>query len=194
MKKLLISLAFLPFALAIIFAAKTYWAKLWPDQTQHIVSDINSPNRTNTSERTIQSAHLLDGSGSMDGLIEKAKAQLWNIVNQLSDARYEDEYPNLHISLYIYGGDHLSYESGYVKQLTPFTSDLDLISEELFALTTNGGEEYCGQVIKASLDELEWSSSPKDLKLVFIAGNEPFSQGPVPFREVCKRAAERDIY
>ena len=76
MKKLLISLAFLPFALAIIFAAKTYWAKLWPDQTQHIVSDINSPNRTNTSERTIQLALLLDVSGSMDGLIEQAKAKM----------------------------------------------------------------------------------------------------------------------
>ena len=39
------------------------------------------------------------------------------------------------------------------------TTDLDKISEELFALRTNGGEEYCGWVIKnASLTELLFSA------------------------------------
>ena len=195
MKKVLIRLAFLPFVLAIAFAAHTYWNKFWPQpEQQHIVINIDEPVDEVPSSRNIQLALLLDISGSMDGLIEQAKAKLWNIVNQLGDARYGEETPNLQISLYIYGGDHLPSERGYLKRVTPFTSDLDLISERLFELRTNGGEEYCGQVINASLKELNWSDSSEDLKLIFIAGNEPFSQGPVSYTQVCQQAAERGIF
>ena len=48
-------------------------------------------------------------------------------------------------------------------------------------------QEYCGTVIQDALDQLPWSPSPRDLKVVFIAGNEPFSQGPVDFRKVTAR-------
>jgi hypothetical protein len=75
----------------------------------------------------------------------------------------------------------------------PFTTDLDRVSEELFALTTNGGDEYCGTVMQAALDQLAWSSSPADLRVIFIAGNEPFTQGPIDFRRVCQRAARAGI-
>lgn len=74
------------------------------------------------------------------------------------------------------------------------SSDLDVISQKLFGLTTNGGEEYCGAVISASLIELNWSPNPQDLKMIYIAGNEPFDQGPVAFREECKKAVGRNIF
>ena len=60
-------------------------------------------------------------------------------------------------------------------------------------LTTFGGDEYCGTVIQAALDQLRWSRSPADLKAVFIAGNEPFSQGPVDFRRVSARALAQGV-
>jgi len=75
----------------------------------------------------------------------------------------------------------------------PLTTDLDKISEELFALKTNGGSEYCGWVIRDATAGLNWSDSPDDLKVIFIAGNEPFTQGPVDYRQACKTAVEKGI-
>lgn len=145
------------------------------------------------SENSIKVALLLDTSNSMDGLIDQAKAQLWEIVNELSYAKCNDERPNLKIALYEYGNDGLSSKNGYIRQVSPFTSDLDDISEKLFSLTTNGGNEYCGQVIKTSLNQLEWGKQKDDLKLIFIAGNEPFTQGPVNFMDASTDANEKDV-
>lgn len=141
----------------------------------------------------IKVALLLDTSNSMDGLIDQAKAQLWEIVNELSYAKCGDNKPNLQIALYEYGNDRLSGREGYIRQVLAFSDDLDEISKELFSLTTNGGEEYCGQVIQTSLKQLSWGKNPDDLKLIFIAGNEPFTQGKVNYKDVSVNAKEKDI-
>ena len=77
--------------------------------------------------------------------------------------------------------------------VTYLTKDLDLISQKLFELRTNGGSEFCGQVINTSLDQLDWNTSNDDLKLIFIAGNEPFTQGGVNFHDACYRAKNKGI-
>ncbi|MGC4001449.1 MAG: vWA domain-containing protein [Anaeromyxobacter sp.] len=141
----------------------------------------------------VQLALLLDTSNSMDGLIDQARVQLWKVVNTLSAARRGGVRPDLRIALYEYGNDGLPAGGHWIRLVTPFTSDLDLVSERLFALTTNGGQEYCGAVIDRALHDLDWSRSADDLKLVFIAGNEPFTQGPVEFRRVVRQAASRGI-
>jgi len=141
----------------------------------------------------IKVALLLDTSNSMDGLIDQAKAQLWKIVNELSYAKCKDKKPYLQIALYEYGNDKLNGYEGYIRQVLAFSEDLDEISKELFSLTTNGGNEYCGQVIQVSLDQLQWGNNPDDLKLIFIAGNEPFTQGKVNYKDASKKAHNNDI-
>src|SRR5688572_17798159 len=144
------------------------------------VSPPSSPKK-----QQIMLALLLDTSNSMDGLIDQAKSQLWKIVNELAQAKCGDgAVPDIQIALYEYGNSGLPVTSGYIRQVSPFTTDLDVVSDKLFALRTNGGDEYCGQVIKTSLNELAWSSSSEDLKMIFIAGNEPFNQGHVHFSQV----------
>src|SRR5210317_1224350 len=121
------------------------------------------------NKQYIKVALLLDTSNSMDGLIDQAKAQLWDIVNELSYAKCGTQKPNLQIALYEYGNDNLNSREGYIRQILAFSEDLDDISKELFSLTTNGGEEYCGEVIQTSLNQLNWGKNPDDLKLIFIA-------------------------
>ena len=146
------------------------------------------------SNHFVKIALLLDTSNSMDGLINQAKAQLWDIVNEFTHARCQDyERPNLQIALYEYGNDKLSSREGYIRQVLAFSSDLDEISEKLFSLSTNGGEEYCGTVINSSLRQLDWGKNPDDLKLIFIAGNEPFDQGGLDYRDATAQAKEKDI-
>ncbi|MDD7884448.1 VWA domain-containing protein [Flavivirga sp. 57AJ16] len=145
------------------------------------------------NKQYIKVALLLDTSNSMDGLIDQAKAQLWDIVNELSYAKCGTNKPNLQIALYEYGNDRLNGNEGYIRQVLPFSDDLDDISKELFSLTTNGGEEYCGQVIQTSLNQLNWGKNPDDLKLIFIAGNEPFNQGKTNYKDASTNAKEKDI-
>jgi hypothetical protein len=147
-----------------------------------------------SKDQSIMLALLLDTSNSMDGLIDQAKSQLWKIVNELAAAKCNDgSRPNIKIALYEYGNDNLPASEGYIRQVNGLTDDLDLISEKLFALSTNGGAEFCGYVIKTSLSQLAWSASTADLKMIFIAGNEPFTQGGVSFREACALAKEKGV-
>jgi len=142
---------------------------------------------------TIKVALLLDTSNSMDGLIDQAKSQLWDIVNELSYAKCDGKDPNLYIALYEYGNDGLENSDGYIRRVLNFSNDLDLISKKLFSLTTNGGSEYCGQVIQTSLDDLKWGKKKRDLNIIFIAGNEPFTQGAVSYKDATTDAKEKNV-
>lgn len=141
----------------------------------------------------IQVALLLDTSNSMDGLIEQAKSQLWKVVNEFALARQNGQPPALEIALYEYGNDKLASGEGYIRLVTPLTTDLDRISEDLFSLTTDGGNEYCGWAIREAVNDLKWSGGTNDLKVIFIAGNEPFSQGTVDFETSCRNAISQSI-
>lgn len=146
---------------------------------------------------TVQIALLLDTSSSMDGLINQARAHLWNMVDQMGKmTRVVDGKTRgvkIQLALYEYGNDTLPLQSGYIRQVLPFTSDLDTVSEKLHALFTNGGSEFAGQAIQTSVAGLQWSSDPAALKFIFVAGNEGFDQGPVSAAEAMTAAANHNI-
>lgn len=141
----------------------------------------------------IQVAVLLDVSNSMDGLIEQAKAQLWNMVSVMGRAKCNSVTPQIEIALYEYGRSSNDAAKGYVKQINPFSLDLDEVSKNLFNLTTNGGSEYCGQVIYSSLNELQWDTSSASYKAIFIAGNEDFLQGNITYTKACEEARKKGV-
>ncbi len=172
-----------------------------PNANQASISNpfpINStpaplPTEDRHPSKKIKLALILDTSSSMDGLIDQAKSQLWGMVNKLADAKCDNLRPTIEIALYEYGNNNLNQAEGFIRLVTPLTQDLDQISEDLFSLTTNGGDEYCGQVITTSLDQLKWSESSEDLQVIFIAGNEPFNQGTVSYQSACKRASQNKV-
>ncbi len=138
-------------------------------------------------------AILLDTSSSMDGLIGQAQAQLWGIVQEFSKAEKAGRTPLLRVAVFEYGNSRLPAAEGYIRQVQQLTTDMDKISEVLFELTTNGGDEYCGQVIDECLTRLDWSTEPNSYKAIFIAGNEPFTQGSVNYEKTCKKAIESGV-
>ena len=138
-------------------------------------------------------AILLDTSNSMDGLIAQAKSQLWSIIQQFGDARKAGKTPVLRVAVFEYGNTNLPASEGYIRQVVQLTDDLDKVSEVLFALKTNGGDEYCGHVIQEAIQRLDWSGEPNSYKAIFIAGNEPFTQGSVDYKDSCKSAIENGI-
>jgi hypothetical protein len=166
-----------------------------------VINSIIPPNKPEVAtsnflinkDPRIQVAILLDVSNSMDGLIEQAKAQLWNMVSVMGKAKCGEIAPKIEIALYEYGRDNNDAKLGYIKQVSPFTSDLDQLSQELFKLTTYGGSEYCGHVIHTSLNELAWDTSGLNYKVIFIAGNEDFLQGNISYTKACDEARKKGV-
>ena len=134
-------------------------------------ADAETPAKT----RTIDLVIALDTSNSMDGLINSAKARLWDVVNELATAK---PTPHLRVALYTYGNDSYDAKTGWVRRDSDFTTDLDALYQKLSAVSTNGGTEYVARVGAAAANELAWDDSKDTLKLMFIAGNEAASQDP----------------
>jgi hypothetical protein len=115
----------------------------------------------------------LDVSGSMNGLIDSAKIQLWNVVNELARIK---PTPSLRVALYAYGSMQFDAKKGWVKKEVDLTEDLDEVYKALNALKTGGGDEYVARVTKTALDEQPWSKDKDALKIIFVCGNEPADQ------------------
>jgi hypothetical protein len=145
------------------------------------------------AENRIQIAILLDTSSSMDGLIDQAKTQLWKVVNTFIDAKRDGKAPFVEVALYEFGNNNNAAGNDWIRLVSPMTRDLDQLSRDLFALKTNGGEEYCGAVVQRALGDLAWDTRETTYKAIFIAGNEPFTQGRVDARSVCKDALAKGI-
>ena len=155
-----------------------------------VPADAGAPS-AHAAAPVVELAICLDTSGSMSGLIETAKQRLWAIVNDLALA---EPTPQLRVALLTFGNDGHEESDGWVRVHTGFTTDLDLVSQELFSLSTNGGTELVGRVMNASLQKLSWTESPQALKLMVVAGNESADQDQVvSFRDASASAIARDI-
>lgn len=130
----------------------------------------------------------LDTSGSMSGLIHAAREKLWSVVTELAAAK---PTPRLRVALLTFGSPGHA-DRGHVILQTGLTEDLDLVSEKLFALGTNGGDEYVGRVMHYALEDLGWSKG--GLRVLFVAGNESADQDKVQrYTDVAKRAVNMGI-
>jgi hypothetical protein len=133
----------------------------------------------------------LDVSGSMSGLIDSAKQRLWDIVNELGQAR---PTPILRVAIVSFGKPEYGQSNGYVKIDQPFTRNLDAVNETLFAFTTNGGDEYVARAIDSSLRNLHWSTGSDALRIMFVAGNESAAQDPqISLQQVAAQAREMGV-
>ena len=141
----------------------------------------------------IQIAILLDVSGSMNGLINQARAELWKVVNAFNGATQGGKEPEVRVALYSYGTSQVGQYGLYLNPLVALTTDLDRISEVLFALKTSGSSEYCSASILAAAKGQAWSSASSDLKAIMIAGNESFRQGPITPQLAFKETGARGI-
>jgi hypothetical protein len=144
--------------------------------------------------KVVQVALCLDTSSSMDGLIDSAKHRLWDVVNDLAKVK---PTPDLRVALFSYGNNAYDPKAGWVRKELDLTSDLDRVSEKLFALRATriaGSDEYVGRVCRDALERLAWSNDPRSLRVIFVCGNESAEQDPeVKLKPLAETAARRGI-
>ncbi len=101
--------------------------------------------------------------------------------------------PRLELAIYHYGSGTVPAEQGHIRLVQPFTDQLDVVSEALFGLETGGRAEHPGEVLLRSVYDLKWREGPGVVKVVYVAGNEDFGQGPVDPAAAIDRARDRGI-
>jgi Mg-chelatase subunit ChlD len=171
-----------PLRLAILAALATFGAR---------ATNAADTVAANDARRDVDLVIALDISGSMEGLIESAKQRLWDITNELAQAR---PTPALRVAVLSYGAPSYGEQSGFVHVDLRFTADLDTVNATLFAFKTDGGDEYVSRAIQTSLDGLQWSQDTDALKIVFVAGNESAEQDPrLTLESATAEAARRGI-
>ncbi|MEM6926195.1 MAG: vWA domain-containing protein [Myxococcota bacterium] len=125
--------------------------------------------------RDVDIVLCLDTSGSMDQLIDSARARLWEVVGEVAEVEPE---ANLRVGLLSFGSPladgHLN---GHVVLQTALTSDLDALYNTMWSLSTAGGDEYVGWVLEDALKKMPWSTDDDAARLIFVAGNESALQG-----------------
>ena len=140
----------------------------------------------------VEVCFVLDTTSSMSGLIAGAKAKIWSIANDLTDA---EPSPDLKISLVGYRdrGD------AYVTQKFALTDDLDAIYENLMKFQAQGGgdgPESVNQGLAEAVNDIKWSDDKDTLKIIFLVGDYPPHMdydNDVRYPETCKSAVKRDI-
>ena len=148
----------------------------------------------------VQVAILLDTSTSMQGLLEQARTRIWNMVNLFTRAKRDGQRPTLNVGLFEYGSGGFRH----LRKVMDLSDDLDALSEALFALDLNyppstekhpfhGGAEFCGEVIHEALNQLKWSDDDRSVRVIIIAGNESFEQGPVKYVDACALAKKKGV-
>jgi len=176
------------FAVSLVLFCGSAALLAWP------VSDpVAGEHRCQPERRDVDLVICLDTSGSMEGLLDSARARLWDVVNSMNGMR---PIPRLRVGLLTYGSPHNSTGSrGWVLKQSDLTSDLDTVYAKMMAMSTNGGEEYVGWVLNDAVSNMNWSSDPKALRLIFVAGNESADQGSTfyNFRNVSQVARAKDI-
>jgi hypothetical protein len=147
--------------------------------------------QTNGAKR-VDLVIALDTSSSMDGLIDAARAKLWDVVNLLSHAKPQ---PLLRVGLISYGNDGYDAKRGWVRKDAELTTNLDDVYEKLFALRTNGGSEYVARAVHDATGDMKWDQDQGTLKIIFVAGNEPANQDPqIPVERALGEARQKGIF
>lgn len=115
----------------------------------------------------------IDCSGSMGPVIDTAKRKVWAIVNEVAKAKPS---PVLRIGLIGYGNGEGPFRT------FPLSEDLDDVYKNLVTFKDEGwGSEYVGLAIHRATTEMKWSGSARDLKIIYVLGNETARQGPEQF-------------
>ncbi len=142
--------------------------------------------------RAVDVVICLDTSGSMEGLLDSARARIWDVVNELAKMR---PTPELRVGLLSFGTDQATEREGFIVQHLDLTDDLDSVYSKLMLLTIGGGEEYVGRVLNKAIDGMSWSRNRDALRVIFVAGNESADQGAEShdFRIATRAARNRGI-
>jgi Mg-chelatase subunit ChlD len=117
----------------------------------------------------IEVVFVLDTTGSMSGLIDAAKNNIWSIASTMASAQ---PAPEMHLGLVAFRdrGD------AYVTQVFDLSRDLDSMYAALMDFRADGGgdgPESVNQALHEAVTRMSWSQDTNSYKVIFLVGDAP---------------------
>ncbi len=140
----------------------------------------------------VEVVFCLDTTGSMKGLLDRAKEKIWAISNQIVSGK---PTPDVKIGLVAFRdkGDE------YVTKVYDLTEDLDAVHANLKTFQAAGGgdiPESVNQALDESINKISWSKDDDTLRIIFLVGDAPPHmdyKDDVKYPVTCKKACEKGI-
>jgi hypothetical protein len=140
----------------------------------------------------VEVVFVLDTTGSMSGLLQGAKENIWSIARSMSQAQ---PTPELKVGLVAFRdrGDD------YVTRVTDLSTDLDSMYATLMDFQAAGGgdgPESVNQALNDAVQKISWSQDPSSYKVIFLVGDAPPHmdyQDDVKYPQTLKIATARGI-
>lgn len=135
-------------------------------KSQHIVTPVQLPA---VAKPRIEVVFVLDTTGSMSGLIDAAKNNIWSIASTMASAQ---PAPEMHMGLVAFRdrGD------AYVTKLFDLSRDLDSMYAALMDFRAEGGgdgPESVNQALHEAVTRMSWSQDVSSYKVIFLVGDAP---------------------
>lgn len=176
-----------------IYVYPTVDAKPTPQQNPTPKPSVITPVNTQiTSQKKIEVVFVLDTTGSMSGLIQGAKDNIWSIASSMASAQ---SAPIIKMGLVAYRdrGDD------YVTKVVDLNEDLDTNYGTLMGFQAAGGGDHAESVNKGLYDavnSMSWSADEDTYKVIFLVGDAPPQtryQDEMQFPEIVKLAQDKGI-
>lgn len=139
----------------------------------------------------VEVVFVLDTTGSMAGLIQAAKDNIWSIANTMASAQ---PAPEIRVGLVAFRdrGDD------YVTRVVDLNSDLDSMYATLMDFQADGGgdtPESVNEALHDAVHKLSWSQGSDAYKVIFLVGDAPAHEYPddVDYPATLKAANSKGI-
>ncbi len=140
----------------------------------------------------VEVVFALDTTGSMSGLIQAAKDNIWSIAHTMASAQ---PAPELRMGLVAYRdrGD------AYVTRIIDLSDDLDSMYAQLMDFQAAGGgdgPEAVNQALQDAVHRMSWSEDQNTYRVIFLVGDAPPHtdyQDDVQYPVTLAQAANRGI-
>ena len=139
----------------------------------------------------IEAVFVLDTTGSMSGLIQAAKDNIWSIASSMAQAQ---PTPELSIGLVAFRdrGDD------YVTRGIDLSTDLDSVYAQLMDFQADGGgdtPEAVNQALHEAINTIQWSTDQNAYRTVFLVGDAPPKdyQDEPGYPQTLRAASQRGI-
>jgi uncharacterized protein YegL len=195
------------FIIAVILIAVTAAGVFaYPMVSKHIDPPVNTTPITTTTpskivpvsnpmslnEPKVEVVFVLDTTGSMSGLIQAAKDNIWSIASSMASA---EPAPIIRMGLVAYRdrGDD------YVTRVVDLSDDLDTNYGTLMSFQAGGGGDAPESVNKALYDavtDISWSQDDNTYRVIFLVGDAPPKMNyadEMQYPEIIQLAREKGI-
>jgi len=133
---------------------------------------------------------VIDISGSTGGILSSVRGKFWEIQNELARLY---PVPNYRIGIVCMGRPSFKKENNYVQIISDLTNDIDAAAYPFFQIkdVSAPGNFFMGHALDVAINDLDWSTDPSAIKLMFVAGNGKPSAGP-GFKKQLRKAVEKE--